>query len=87
MLGSMVEVAAKVMKIISLHLGIKPAAVIPEASLVEDLGADSLDPVELVIAFESAFGIEIPQADVDRISTVQDAIDYIDVRAARDRTG
>ncbi len=55
---------------------------VPEASLVDDLGADSLDTVELVIAFETSFGIEIPEADVDRIRTVQDAIDYVEVRIA-----
>lgn len=78
----MVEVAAKVTRIISGHLGIESAAVIPEASFVEDLGADSLDTVELVMAFEAAFGVEIPQGDVDRISTVRDAIDYIEARMA-----
>jgi acyl carrier protein len=55
--------------------------VVPGASL-DDLGADSLDTVELVIAFETAFDVEIPQVDVDRIRTVQDAIDYIDTRVA-----
>jgi acyl carrier protein len=79
----MVEVAAKVMRIIGGHLGmVQPGVVAPGASLVDDLGADSLDMVELVIAFETAFGVEIPQVDVDRIRTVQDAIDYIEVRVA-----
>ena len=76
----MAEVGAKVMRIISGHLGIEPEEVVPEASLVDDLGADSLDTVELVIAFETSFGVEIPQADVDRIRTVQDAINYVEMR-------
>jgi acyl carrier protein len=76
----MVEIAAKVAKIISGHLGIEPEAVIPEASLVDDLGADSLDTVELVIAFEEAFGIVVPEADVEQIRTVQDAMDYVAAR-------
>jgi len=75
------DVAAKVVMIISGHLGIDPAAVVPEAWLIDDLGADSLDTVELVIAFEEAFGIEIPEADVERIRTVQDAIEYVRMRA------
>lgn len=62
------------MQIIGDHLGMVPGVVVPGASLVDDLGADSLDTVELVIAFETAFGVEIPQVDVDRIRTVQDAI-------------
>ena len=53
---------------------------VPEASLVDDLGADSLDTVELVIAFETSFGVEIPEADVDRIRTVRDAINYVEMR-------
>jgi acyl carrier protein len=67
--------------IISGHLAVDPAVVVPEASLVEDLAADSLDTVELVIAFEEAFSIEIPEADVQRIRTVQDAIEYVQSRA------
>jgi acyl carrier protein len=78
----MLEVAAKVMRIIGDHLGMVPGVVAPGASLVDDLGADSLDTVELVIAFETAFGVEIPQLDVDRIRTVQDAIDHIETRVA-----
>ena len=76
----MAEVAAQVMRIISGHLGIAADEVLPEASLVDDLGADSLDTVELVIAFETSFGVEIPHTDVDRIRTVQDAIDYVELR-------
>ena len=76
----MADLAEKVVMIISGHLGIDPAAVVPEASLTDDLGADSLDTVELVMAFEELLGIEIPQADVERIRTVQDAIEYVQSR-------
>ena len=78
----MVDVAARVTKIIAGHLGIAPDIAVPAASLVDDLGADSLDTVELVIAFETEFGFEIPQGDVDRIRSVQDAIDYVAARTA-----
>ena len=70
------------MRIIGGHRGMVPGVVARGASLVDDLGADGLDTVELVIAFETAFGVEIPQVDVDRIRTVQDAIDYIETRLA-----
>jgi acyl carrier protein len=75
-----VEIAEKVRQIIGGHLGIDSGGVFPDASLVDDLGADSLDTVELVIAFEAAFEIEVPQDDVERIRTVQDAIDYVTAR-------
>jgi acyl carrier protein len=80
----MADIAAKVARIISGHLGIEPAAVVPEASLVDDLGADSLDTVELVIAFEETFGLVVPEADVERIRTVQDAIEYVGTRQMSD---
>jgi len=76
----MVETVAQVIRIISTHLGIEPAAVVPGASLIDDLDADSLDTVELVIAFEAAFGIVVPEADVEQIRTVQDAVDYVEAR-------
>ena len=57
------------------------AEVTPTASFVDDLGADSLDTVELVMAFEEAFGIEIPDEDAEKIATVKDAVDYIDKHA------
>ena len=76
----MIETVAQVTRIISSHLGIEPAEVVPGASLVDDLGADSLDTVELVIAFEAAFGIVVPEADVTQIRTVQDAIYYVEAR-------
>ena len=67
----------RVKKIIGEQLGVEEDEVTPEASFVEDLGADSLDTVELVMALEEEFGIEIPDEDAEKIRTVQDAIDYI----------
>lgn len=67
----------KVKEIISKQLGVKASEVVPEASFVEDLGADSLDTVELVMAFEEAFAIEIPDEDAEKIAKVKDAIEYI----------
>ena len=71
-------VAEKVKDIIAKQLGVDADKVIPEASFVEDLGADSLDTVELVMAFEEAFNIEIPDEDAEKILKVQDAVTYID---------
>ncbi len=70
-------VEEKVKEIIAKQLGVEVSQVTPEASFVEDLGADSLDTVELVMAFEEAFGIEIPDEDAEKISKVKDAIEYI----------
>ena len=67
----------KVKEIISKQLGVDPSEVTPEASFVEDLGADSLDTVELVMAFEESFNIEIPDEDAEKITKVKDAVDYI----------
>jgi acyl carrier protein len=67
----------KVKEIIAKQLGVNAGEVTPEASFVEDLGADSLDTVELVMAFEEAFNIEIPDEDAEKIVRVNDAIDYI----------
>ena len=71
------EITEKVKQIISEQLGVEEAEVTPTASFVDDLGADSLDTVELVMAFEEAFDIEIPDEDAEKIRTVQDAVDYI----------
>ncbi|MGD8279166.1 MAG: acyl carrier protein [Gemmatimonadota bacterium] len=68
---------AKVKEIIINELGVEPEKVTPEASFVEDLGADSLDTVELVMAFEEEFGIEIPDEDAEGLQTVGDAIRYL----------
>ena len=70
-------VADKVKSIIVEQLGVDEEEVTPDASFVDDLGADSLDTVELVMAFEEAFDIEIPDEDADKIRTVSDAVDYI----------
>ena len=78
----MADIAAKVVMIISGHLDIDPASAVPAASLTDDLGADSLDTIELVIAFEEVFAIEIPDTDVERIQTVKDAIEYVQSRTA-----
>jgi len=77
----MAELEAKVKKIISEQLGVPEADVKPEASFVNDLGADSLDTVELVMALEEEFGVEIPDEDAEKIATVQNAIDYIKAKA------
>ena len=71
----------KVKKIIVEQLGVEEEDVTPEASFVDDLGADSLDTVELVMAFEEEFGIEIPDEDAEKMLTVQNVIDYIKERA------
>lgn len=63
--------------IIAKQLGVNASEVVPDASFVEDLGADSLDTVELVMAFEEAFRIEIPDEDAEKIAKVKDAIEYI----------
>ncbi|HWU38999.1 MAG TPA: acyl carrier protein [Candidatus Acidoferrum sp.] len=67
----------KVKKIIIDQLGVDEAEVTPEAKFIDDLGADSLDTVELVMALEEEFGIEIPDEDAEKIATVQDAVGYI----------
>jgi acyl carrier protein len=73
----MSNVEEKVKDIIVEELGVEREKLTSEASFMEDLGADSLDTVELVMAFEEAFDIEIPDEDAEKIRTVQDAIDYI----------
>ena len=73
----MSNVAEKVRSIIVEQLGVEADEVTPEVSFTEDLGADSLDIVELVMAFEEEFGIEIPDEDAEKIMTVQQAVDYI----------
>jgi acyl carrier protein len=71
------NVEEKVKQIIVEQLGVDEGEVTQNASFVDDLGADSLDTVELVMAFEEAFDIEIPDEDAEKIRTVKDAIDYI----------
>lgn len=73
----MPSVEEKVNQIVIEQLGVEPSEVTPEASFFDDLGADSLDRVELVMAFEESFGLEIPDEDAEKIVTVQDAVEYI----------
>jgi len=77
----MATVDERVKKIIAEQLGVEEDEVTPEASFVEDLGADSLDTVELVMALEEEFGIEIPDEDAEKILTVGKALDYIKEKA------
>ena len=77
----MSDVAERVKKIVVEHLGVEPDKVVESANFIDDLGADSLDTVELVMAFEEAFEIEIPDEDAEKIRTVKDAIDYINAHA------
>ena len=74
------NVEERVKKIIAEQLGVEEEEITPESSFVEDLGADSLDTVELVMAFEEEFSIEIPDEDAEKILTVQNSIDYIKER-------
>ena len=70
-------VEERVREIICDNLGVRPDEVTMEAKFIEDLNADSLDTVELVMAFEEEFGLEIPDEDAEKITTVQQAIDYV----------
>jgi len=74
----MASVEERVKQIIVEQLGVDEGEVTPSASFVDDLGADSLDTVELVMAFEEAFGIEIPDEDAEKITAVKDATEYIE---------
>ena len=73
----MSEIETEVKQIVVEHLGIEESKVTPEAKFIDDLGADSLDTVELVMAFEEKFNIEIPDDAAETILTVKDAIDFI----------
>ncbi len=70
----------KIREIVVEQLGVDAEQVTPAASFVEDLGADSLDTVELIMAFEEEFDVEIPDTDAEKIKTVQDVIDYIEAK-------
>ena len=72
------DVKNKVKKIVADHLGIEEEKVTEEANFIDDLGADSLDTVELVMAFEEEFGLEIPDDEAENITTIQSAVDWIE---------
>ena len=75
------DISSKVKKMISDHLGVDEAKVTEEANFIDDLGADSLDTVELVMAFEEEFGSEISDSDAEKILTVGDAVKFIENKA------
>ena len=77
----MSNIAERVKKIVVEHLGVDEAKVQDNASFIDDLGADSLDTVELVMAFEEEFGCEIPDEEAEKIATVQDAVNYIEANS------
>ena len=74
----MSDIAERVKKIVVEHLGVEEAKVTDGAKFIDDLGADSLDTVELVMAFEEEFGIEIPDEEAEKITRVKEAVDYIE---------
>lgn len=78
----MSDVAERVSKIVVEHLGVDEEKVVEDASFIDDLGADSLDTVELVMAFEEEFGVEIPDDAAEKIQTVGDAVKFIKDNAA-----
>ncbi len=74
----MADIPERVKKIVTEHLGVESDAVVDNASFIDDLGADSLDTVELVMAFEEEFSVEIPDDAAEKITTVKDAIKFIE---------
>ncbi len=78
-----IPIPDKVRNIIAEQLGVKPEEVTPEAKFIDDLGADSLDTVELVMALEEEFGIEIPDEEAEKLITVGDAVRYIGEKAGQ----
>ena len=78
----MSDIGERLKKIVVEHLGVEPEKVVDGANFIEDLGADSLDTVELVMAFEEEFGVEIPDDAAETILTVGDAVKYIDKASA-----
>ena len=77
------DIGTKVKNIVADHLGVEESKVIDEASFIDDLGADSLDTVELVMAFEEEFGTEISDTDAEKILTVGDAIKFIENKSGQ----
>ncbi len=78
----MSDIATRVKKIVIEHLGAEEGKVVAEANFIDDLGADSLDTVELVMAFEEEFSVEIPDDAAEKIQTVGDAVSFIEKNAA-----
>lgn len=78
----MSDIAKRVKEIVAEQLGVEEVQVVPEASFMDDLGADSLDTVELVMEFEKAFNLQIPDEDAEKIATVGDAVKYITSKTA-----
>jgi acyl carrier protein len=78
----MSDVADRVKKIVIEHLGVEESKVTENTSFIDDLGADSLDTVELVMAFEEEFGCEIPDGEAEKIQTIKDAITFIESQAS-----
>ena len=76
------DVTARVKALIAENLGIDGAKVVEDANFIDDLGADSLDTVQLVMALEEEFGLEIPDADAEKITTVKAAISYVEEHGA-----
>ena len=76
------DISSKVKKMISDHLGVDEAKVTEEANFIDDLGADSLDTVELVMAFEEEFGFEISDSEAEKILTVGDAVKFIETKSS-----
>jgi acyl carrier protein len=77
------SIEEKVKDIIVEQLGVNPEQVTPQASFIEDLGADSLDIVELVMAFEEEFGVEVPDEDAEKLQTVGDVVKYIEEKSSK----
>ncbi|MBN4082216.1 MAG: acyl carrier protein [Proteobacteria bacterium] len=75
------EIETKIIKIVADQLNVDESEINSDSSFVDDLGADSLDTVELVMAFEEEFGVEIPDDDAEKIQSVQNAIDYVAAKA------
>ena len=76
------DISSKVKKMVADHLGIEETKVVDEANFIDDLGADSLDTVELVMAFEEEFGSEISDSEAEKILTVGDAVKFIENKSA-----
>ena len=76
------SIEKRVVKVVADQLGVEPSEVTPEASFTDDLGADSLDTVELVMAFEEEFDVEIPDEDAEKMNIVKDAVNYLNEKVS-----